>query len=255
METAALNDPLVLIVAASGAVLAGISKGGFGAGLGFASSAILALVVEPAITLALMLPILMAIDLATLRPYWRKWHAPSVRVVLLGAMPGMVLAAFVFSVVSSDAIRVLIGLVAVGFPIFQMARARGWIVARPRGFRARAGMIAGGAVGFTSFVSHAGGPPLAIFMLSQDGIGKTQYKATSVIVFWVVNAVKAALYTWLGLFSFSLLGLSLALVPFALLGAWIGVRLHHRISDRPFFMITYVALTLTGLKLLFDGLT
>nr|WP_275403019.1 sulfite exporter TauE/SafE family protein [Roseibacterium persicicum] len=238
-----------------GALLAGISKGGFGGSLGFASSAILAVVVEPGVALALMLPVLMAIDVAAVRAFWGRWDAPSAQAILLGALPGLALGALLFHVVSSDGIRVLIGLLAVGFPLFRLALARGWIGPRAGGFDRRKGWIAGTGVGFTSFVAHAGGPPFAMFMLGQGGIDKTRYHATSVIVFWVVNALKAGIYTWMGLFTWSLLGASATLIPVALLGAWIGMRAHKAIPDRVFFAVAYTALVLTGLKLLWDGLT
>ena len=242
-------------LAALGAMLAGISKGGFGGSLGFAGSAILAVVVEPGVALALMLPVLMAIDMAAVRAYWGRWDKPSAGAILTGAVPGLLLGAVLFSVISSDSIRVLIGLVAVGFPLFRIALARGWIAPRPTGFDRRKGWIAGAGVGFTSFVAHAGGPPFAVFMLGRGGIDKTRYHATSVIVFWVVNAMKAALYTMLGLFSWQLLGWSAALIPFAMIGTLIGVKAHKLIPERLFFMVAYTALMLTGLKLLWDGLS
>ena len=244
----------VLVLAAAGALLAGISKGGFGGSLGFASSAILAVVVEPGVALALMLPVLMAIDLAAVRAYWGKWHAPGARAILSGAVPGLALGAVLFFVVPADGIRVLIGIIAIGFPLFRIAMARGLIRPRPKRFDRRKGWIAGTAVGFTSFVAHAGGPPFAVFMLGQEGVGKTQYHATSVIVFWVVNALKAVIYAAIGLFSWQTLGWSLALIPFALVGAWIGMRAHQVIPERAFFAVAYTALMLTGLKLLWDGL-
>jgi uncharacterized protein len=249
-----LLDGWVFALAAMAALLAGISKGGFGGSLGFASSAILAVVVEPGVALALMLPVLMAIDVAAVRAYWGKWHAPSARAILIGSLPGLALGAVLLSVVSDDAIRVLIGGIAVAFVIYRVAMTRGWIAPRPRPFDARKGWAAGTAVGFTSFVAHAGGPPFAVFMLGQDGIGKTDYHATSVIVFWVVNALKAVIYTLIGLFSLSTLGASAAIIPFALVGTFIGVRAHAVIPERAFFAVAYVALVLTGLKLLWDGL-
>ena len=242
-------------LAALGAMLAGISKGGFGGSLGFAGSAILAVMVEPGVALALMLPVLMAIDMAAVRAYWGRWDKPSAGAILTGAVPGLLLGAVLFSVISSDSIRVLIGLVVVGFPLFRIALARGWIAPRPTGFDRRKGWVAGAGVGFTSFVAHAGGPPFAVFMLGQGGIDKTRYHATSVIVFWVVNAMKAALYTMLGLFSWQLLGWSAALIPFAMIGTLIGVKAHKLIPERLFFMVAYTALMLTGLKLLWDGLS
>ena len=58
------------LIAAPAVVFAVISKGGFGSGVAFVSAAILALVIEPGEALAIMLPLLMLIDLVTLRPYW-----------------------------------------------------------------------------------------------------------------------------------------------------------------------------------------
>lgn len=248
-------DGWVFALAALAALLAGVSKGGFGGSLGLASSAILAMVVEPGIALAVMLPVLMAIDVAAVRAFWGRWHAPSAAAILTGAVPGLALGAGLFFVVSADGIRFLIGVMAVGFPLFRLALARGWIAPRPSGFDRRKGWIAGVAVGFTSFVAHAGGPPFAVFMLGQGGIGKTEYHATSVIIFWVVNALKAAIYTVMGLFTLSLLGWSASLIPFALAGTWIGVRAHRVIPERVFFAVAYTALVLTGLKLLWDGVT
>ena len=146
-------------LAALGAMLAGISKGGFGGSLGFAGSAILAVVVEPGVALALMLPVLMAIDMAAVRAYWGRWDKPSAGAILTGAVPGLLLGAVLFSVISSDSIRVLIGLVAVGFPLFRIALARGWIALRATGFNGSKGWVAGACVGFTSFLVHEGRTP------------------------------------------------------------------------------------------------
>lgn len=245
----------VFALAALGAMLAGLSKGGFGGSLGFAGAAILAVVIEPGVALALMLPVLMAIDVTAVRAYWGRWDGPSARAILLGALPGLGLGAALFSLVSSDAIRVIIGVVAVGFPLFRIALARGLIAPRPQGFDRRKGWVAGAAVGFTSFVAHAGGPPFAVFMLGQGGIDKTRYHATSVIVFWVVNALKAVIYAQLGLLSLDLLGWSAALIPFALIGAFVGMWAHKLIPERLFFAVAYTALMLTGMKLLWDGLS
>jgi uncharacterized membrane protein YfcA len=108
--------------------------------------------------------------------------------------------------------------------------------------------------GFTSFVSHAGGPPAAVHLLGQR-LSKEQYQATTVIVFWWVNLVKFVPYAALGLFTSATLMANVVMIPFALLGVWIGVVLHHRIPALWFFRVTYVLLTLTGGKLVFDALT
>jgi uncharacterized membrane protein YfcA len=115
------------------------------------------------------------------------------------------------------------------------------------------GVLAGLVAGFTSFVSHAGGPPAAVYLLSR-GLDKTRYQATTVLMFFVFNIVKAVPYGMLGLFTRETLMIDLILAPFALLGAWIGVRAHRIMPERAFFAVTYVLLTITGIKLIWDGL-
>ena len=59
----------------------------------------------------------------------------------------------------------------------------------------------------------------------------------------------------LGIFTYDTLWLDLWLAPFALLGTWLGVKAHFAIPERAFFALTYVLLTVTGSKLVWDGLT
>ncbi len=75
------------------------------------------------------------------------------------------------------------------------------------------------------------------------------------LTFWVINIAKAVPYTFLGIFTAETLLADAVLAPFALVGAWIGVVAHRVISERSFFAITYVALTLTGTKLIWDALS
>ena len=248
-------DPVTLFLAAVPAVLiAGMSKGGFGSGAAFAGAVILALVVEPQTALAIMLPLLIVMDMTALSAFWGKWDKDAALALCLGAVPGCVLAALVFRSADPDVIRILIGTVALGFVAFQIARNRGLL--RVEGLPA--GHVAGGlwgvVTGFTSFVSHAGGPPAAVYLLSRK-IGKETYQATTVLVFWAINLMKLGPYAYLGAFSRETLKLDLILAPLAVAGILLGVWLHRRIPAVWFFRVTYVLLTVTGAKLIWDGVT
>lgn len=232
-------------------MFAGISKAGFGSGASFASASILALVIAPGQALGLLLPLLMLIDLVSLPSYWRKWRVSDAWLVTIGAIPGVALGAGLYKIADADTIRLLIGGISLGFVAYQVlplatktrTRLPKWV-----------GVLSGAGAGFTSFISHAGGPILAVYLLRQ-GLDKTSYQATTVITFWIMNVLKFALYGWLGLLSFENALMDVALAPFAILGAWLGVRAHRLIPERPFFVITYVLLIVTGTKLIFDGLT
>ncbi|WP_339760572.1 sulfite exporter TauE/SafE family protein [uncultured Sulfitobacter sp.] len=241
-------------IAGPAVLFAGISKGGFGSGAAFASSSILALVIEPGLALGIMLPLLMLIDATTLRPYWGKWSLHEVKLLILGGIPGVLLGAALYKVASADFFRLLIGSISVGFVIWQWGRSAGWIRAAQQAMPNWLGIFWGSVAGFTSFVSHAGGPPAAIYLLSR-GLTKTQFQASTVLLFWTINISKFIPYAFLGIFTWDTMTADLVLAPFAVLGAWIGVKAHRFISEKHFFALTYVLLLATGSKLIWDGLT
>ncbi|MEC7965168.1 MAG: sulfite exporter TauE/SafE family protein [Pseudomonadota bacterium] len=247
-------DLTTLAIAAPAVLFAGISKGGFGSGAAFASAAILALVLEPGQALGIMLPLLMLVDVAALKPYWKRWSWPDARVLILGSLPGVALGAWLYQVADADVFRVLIGAISLGFVMWQISLKAGMIPAARRAMPPWGGALAGCVAGFTSFVSHAGGPPAAVYLLSR-GLGKTPFQATTVIVFWVINIAKFVPYAFLGIFTIETFTIDVILAPVALIGAWIGVKLHFKIPETAFFALTYVMLTVTGAKLIWDGLT
>ncbi|SNR46768.1 sulfite exporter TauE/SafE family protein [Puniceibacterium sediminis] len=244
----------ILALAIPAVLFAGISKGGFGSGAAFASSSILAIVLEPGQALGIMLPLLMLIDAASLPSYWKKWSWPDSRILILGAVPGTILGAMFYRMANPDVIRFLIGAIGIAFVLWQMAQKAGLIRLAQQHFGARMGLTAGVAIGFTSFVSHAGGPAAAVYLLGRR-LPKTTYQATTVLVFWAVNLFKAAFYAFMGIFTLQTLTLDFALAPFAVLGTWIGIRAHSMVPEGVFFGLTYALLMLTGAKLIWDALT
>ena len=235
-------------------LFAGISKGGFGSGAAFAAAPFLALVMDPATAVAFMLPLLMIMDVTNLRPYWRKWDWPNARALMIGGIPGVGIGVLLFGVADPDAIRILIGLIAIGFVAFQVARGQGWLTVRERPFSKPRALSWGLVSGFTSFVSHAGGPPAAVHLLGQR-LDKITYQSTTVIVFWWVNMLKLGPYIALGLFSREMLTATLYLAPVAVAGALMGVAAHRVISEAWYFRLTYIFLVITGSKLIWDGIT
>lgn len=247
-------DPVFLAFAIPAVMIAGIAKGGFGGAGAFVATPILALVAEPAVALALMLPLLMMMDVAALRAFWGRWALAPAVAMMIGAVPGVVLGSALYRLADPDLFRLLIGAMAIGFVAWQGARAAGLLRLRPAAFSRPRGIVAGAVSGFTSFVSHAGGPPVTIFLLPL-GLDRTLYQGTTVLFFWVLNALKLVPYAALGFFTSATLLTSLLLAPVALAGVWLGVRGHGLVSDRVFFGLTYVLLVVTGARLIWVALT
>ena len=52
----------------------------------------------PGAALGIILPLFMLVDVATLKPYWGKWHWPSAKGLMIGAVPGCICCSILFSV-------------------------------------------------------------------------------------------------------------------------------------------------------------
>jgi len=247
-------DITFFAVAIPAVLFAGISKGGFGSAAAFAAAPLLALILEPAQAVALMLPLLIVMDFSALRPYWRQWNPRVSWLLIAGGVPGAVLGAVLIGRADPDLFRLLIGLIAVGFVLWQWARNRGWVRLGGAPMLDRAGFFYGVGAGLTSFIAHAGGPVAAVYMLTQ-GLGKREYQATTIIVFWANNLLKCGLYAGLGFFGWQVLLADLYLAPVAVIGTWMGVWMHRIVPESVYFAVVYVCLTLAGTKLIFDALT
>ncbi len=251
-----VTDPLFYAVAIPAVLIVGISKGGVGGGLGSIGVPLMALAVSPVQAAAIMLPVLCLMDLFGLRAYWRIWDRRNLGYMLPGAMAGIAIGTFSFRYLSDDAVRLIVGAVALVFVGYQqigprlLARAADHRSAPHRGW----GAFWGAVSGFTSFVAHSGGPPMHINLLPQR-MDKTLYMGTTVVFFTIVNYVKLVPYGVLGQLSGDNLGTALILSPLAPLGIWLGVRFHHMLSDRAFYALCFAFLGLTGVKLIWDGLS
>ncbi|WP_142849879.1 sulfite exporter TauE/SafE family protein [Telmatospirillum sp. J64-1] len=246
-----MHDPFFWLVAVPAVLIVGISKGGFGGGIGMVGVPLMSLAISPNMAAAIMLPILCVMDLFGVYAWRGKWHRTNMRILIGAAMLGIALGAATFRWMDADMIRMVIGLVAVGFALnWWFRRDDGNAPPRPPSL-ARGGFW-GSIAGFTSFVAHAGGPPVAVYLLPQR-LDKSVYQATTVIFFIAVNYIKLIPYTALGQFSPQVLWTALILAPLAPLGVWLGWKLHHRVSGPLFYQVAYGFLFLTGLKLIWDG--
>jgi len=248
-----IAEPLFYLTAVPAVVIAGISKGGFGGGLGVIAVPLMALLISPIQAAAIMLPILCLMDLIGIWAYWRKWDSKCLVILVSSAMLGIAAGTLSFRYLEPWAVRLLIGAIALGFSLnYWLAPAAR--TAPPRGHSWRRGGLWAGISGFTSFTAHAGGPPLNVYLLSLR-LDKTSYQATTVVFFLLINYVKLLPYTWLGQFTAENLSTSAALFPVAIAGMLAGIWLHSRVSQALFYRLCYGFLFLAGLKLVYDGLS
>ena len=152
-----LADPLFASFAIGAVLLAGLSKGGFGGGVGFVGVLALAQVSSPIQAVAIMLPILCVMDPMGVWAYRKDWHRSSMKVLGIGCLIGTVIGMLTFKWMDDQLIRLMVGVIAVAFFI-DFFRAGGEKAAA-RTFSDPVGYVLGTISGFTSFVIHAGLPP------------------------------------------------------------------------------------------------
>lgn len=249
-----ITDPYFYLTAIPAVLIYGIAKGGFGGGLAIAAVPLMALVISPLQAAAILLPILCVMDLFAMWVFRGQWNITELRMIIPAALVGIGAGTLLFGYLDAEAIRLLLGTIAIVFTLhhWQQLYAAG---RKPRQlFGPAAGMVAAAISGLTSFIAHAGGPPLSMYLLRR-GMDRTTFVATTTVFFAVVNYVKLIPYAWLGQLDARNLMLSLILAPLAPMGIYLGKWLHDRVSDRFFFNFAYITLFIVGIKLMWDGLT
>ena len=178
-----LNYPIVFYpVAVLAILLTGISRGGFGAGASGLAVPRMSMLIAPPEAADLILPILCAMDLFSVHAYRGRCSLPHLKIMLTGCLLGVALGGFTFGLLPSNAIRLLIGGIAVAFSLnkwFALTeRISKFLAKREHSAGPVTGMVCGLLVGFTSTLAHAGGPPFAVYFLSKK-LDKPLIVATS----------------------------------------------------------------------------
>lgn len=241
------------LLAVIATLLFGMSKAGFGGAAGSLGVPLMALAVPAPFAAAVMLPILLAIDLIGLVVFRGKADTANLRIILPGAMLGVALGWLTFSHVDARWIKLLIGIEAIAFALDRFRAARDAAIAVPSAPTFLPGILWSGVAGFTSFISHAGGPPIMQYLMPQN-MDKMRLVGTTVIFFTAVNFAKLGPYAQLGLVDLSNLAVSLLLAPAIPVGYFVGYRLLQAVDMRGFNLVTAWTLLAAGTKLVFDGL-
>ena len=195
-----LTDFHFYLVAIPAVVLVGLSKGGLGGALALMGVPLMALAVSPVQAAAIFLPILIVMDIVALFA-WRHYnHRQTLLVMLPGAIAGIALGWATSSMISADAMRLVVASVTILFVLryfYESFKSRNGqeIPAKPQ--RPAAATLWSSLSGYASFVAHAGGPPFQIYVLPLKLDPKT-YTGMSVRFFAIMNAIKLIPYFALG---------------------------------------------------------
>ncbi|MBQ0799358.1 MAG: sulfite exporter TauE/SafE family protein, partial [Porticoccaceae bacterium] len=110
-----ITDPFFYLCAIPAILIFGLAKGGFGGGIAVVSVPLMTLAISPVQAAGILLPILIIMDVVALWSFRGQWSKLNLRLTLPGAMVGIIIGAFTFRYLSEDAIRIMIGVIAVAF--------------------------------------------------------------------------------------------------------------------------------------------
>lgn len=240
------------VMAVLAVLITGIGKSGFAGGVGIVAVPMLAVYVSPVQAAAIMLPLLIMMDLFSVRAWWGKQRNDLLKQLLPGAMLGILIGYLLFDLLDDATIKLGLGVMSIAFALWNLIKPKE-NSARQRSTPAALGQVAGAVGGFTSFVAHAGGPPLNIYLLSLK-ISRSEFLATTVMAISTINLVKLIPYGLLGQFSLGNLKMALVLAPLTWVGVKLGLWIQSRISDQVFYRTMYWLLGVLGAKLIYDSI-
>jgi uncharacterized protein len=244
-----ITDPYFYAVAIPAVLLMGLSKSGFGAGFGSMAVPLMALAVTVPQAAAIMMPILLVMDLMGLAVFRKHFDIKLIRFLIPLGLVGTVVGTLSFKLLDA---RLVAGIVGVFTLLFLAQR----LLFPPQPDSPHPPRWLGGILtvtaGFTSFIAHAGGPPVNAYVIPMR-LPPLVFAATMSVFFFVVNLSKWVPYAWLGLLDMQNMATSLALLPIAPIGVLVGVKLARRIDQVLFYRLVYAGMFITGCKLVWDG--
>jgi uncharacterized membrane protein YfcA len=167
-------SPLAYYLCVGAAVLiTGISKAGFGGGIGILSIPLMALVMPSEHMLGIMLPVLIGCDIFSNLHYIGAQDWPRLRPLLLGAVVGVILGTVILISIQkmlpadfSNVMNLIIGVICLLVVLGQAYRLTGrelpTLPAHPA-----SGFSVGSLAGCVSTINHAAGPIVTVYLLQE----------------------------------------------------------------------------------------
>lgn len=244
-----ITDPYFYAVTIPAVLLLGVSKSGFGAGFGSLAVPMMALAVTVPQAAAILMPVLLLMDILGMAAFRKDFDLRFLKFLIPCGLVGIVIGALLFKALSAHTVAGIVGVFTLLFlaqrlifpPKPDSPPPPKWL-----------GAILTATSGFTSFIAHAGGPPINAYVIPLR-LSPVKFTATMAFFFFVINLSKWIPYAWLGLLDMRNMATSLVLLPIAPIGVLVGVRMARKINPVLFYRLVYLGMFLTGVKLVWDA--
>lgn len=236
------------IIAVTGAICAGLSKGGF-SGLGLIAVILYASIFGARDSTGIVLPLLIIGDVGAVTIFRQHARWDHIRRTLPLSAAGVVIGTLIMMRLDNASFRPLLGGVILVLTVLQLIRLR-WpdiygAVPHARPVAWSLGLIAG----ITTMVANAAGPLVALYYVAV-GLPKMEVVGTLAWFFLIINIFKVPFSAWLGVIHGSSLALDAVLLPAVMFGLLSGRWLIGRISQRVFDSVLLAFAALAALRLI-----
>ena len=240
---------------ASAVVLFGALAGGFVSGLAGFGTALIVLgiwlyVLPPSVVVPLILICSIVSQTSTLPSIWRTIDFGLVWPFLLGGLAGVPLGTLLIAHADPGIFKLSVGVLLLVFPVAL------YFNRRPMAF-SFGGRIADTGIGFVGGIlgGLAGlSGPVPILWASVRGWDKDQRRGVFQTFNWTVLTAAFCLQAGTGFITREIMGLTLITLPATIIGAWLGARTYHALSDNNFRDVVLGILFLSGITLVWTSL-
>ena len=245
------TSPVFWLVGGLATFLIAFSKGAIGGGAASIGVPMLSIFIDPIGAAIIIAPLVSFMDMFTLRAFGpASWSIPDLKVLLPGLILGLLLGWLTFEYIDPRLIGLMIGTISIGFAAHWFWKRHRKTQAGDMPVHAGLGIAAGAASGFTTFVAHAGGPPVAMYLIAR-GLDKRFFVGTNTAFFTLGNILKLGPYGLLIAARPDTAAAILLLAPIIPLSVQFGVRMHQRLSQPSILLITNIILIIGGARLLY----
>ena len=240
-------------------LILGVSKTGFGGGIGILSIPLMAMVMPAPAMIAVLAVLLVVVDLFANAHYVGEYDWPVLRWLLCGAVIGVIVGLGALLLMrGSDAptfdrrLSLTIGLICLVFVAAQCWRLTG----RPLPTlpaSAPSSVAVGAVAGVVSTISHSAGPIVTLYLL-QERVEKRRLVATMLRYTLLINSVKLLGYWLVGTVTLATVRQTLWMIPALPVGTLAGVWMNRRLPEKPFTVVMYLAAAATAAQMIYKAL-
>jgi uncharacterized membrane protein YfcA len=243
--------------------ITGISKGGFGGGVGALSVPLMLQVTDNAkFVIGFWLPLLIICDAATIHRYPKEWNPRAFLRLAPGVLAGIMVATIFLGgtnpapqspeAKSLDAwLKLIVAVVTIGFLFLQLRpyRVQSDVPWQPSW---RASLPIGLVAGVTTMIAHAAGPIVTMYLLPQK-MAQTVFVGTTGRFYFIFNSLKVPFGIVAATLTLSALKYALWLMLLGPLAVWFGAWLNRKLNALWFVRLIQVSLVVAAAKLVYDA--